>query len=58
MIDKGIVECLCSFWVVGVVLVEKKDGIKRFCVDYWFFNSKMVKDVYFLLRIDDFLDCL
>lgn len=56
MVDKGIVELLFSLWVVGVVFVEKKDGIKRFCVDYWFLNNKMVKDVYFLLCIDDFLD--
>lgn len=58
MIEWGIVGFLLSLWVVGVVLVEKKDGIKRFCVDYRFLNSKIVKDVYFLLRIDDLFDCL
>lgn len=44
--------------VVGEVMVEKKDDIKRFCVNYRFINSKIVKDVYFLLKIDDLFDWL
>lgn len=58
MIDKGIVERSCSPWAAGVVLVEKKDGTKRFCVDYRSLNSKTVKDAYPLPRIDDSLDRL
>ena len=58
MIQKGIVEPSTSPWASGVVLVEKKDGTKRFCVDYRSLNSKTVKDAYPLPRIDDSLDRL
>ena len=41
-----------------MVLVTKKDGSQRLCVDYRLLNSVTVKDAFPLPRIDDSLDCL
>lgn len=53
---RNVIEELISLWLLFVVFVKKKDGIIRFCVDYCKFNGVIIKDVYFLLRIDDLLD--
>lgn len=47
-----------SPWASPVVLVKKKDGTQRFCVDYRQLNSVTIKDAYPLPRIDDSLDAL
>ena len=47
-----------SLWSAPVVLVTKKDGGTRFCVDYHKLNLATVKDAYPLPRIDDTLDML
>ncbi|GFY05858.1 retrovirus-related Pol polyprotein from transposon 297 [Trichonephila clavipes] len=58
MLDEGIVQPSESPWSSPIVLVKKKDGSWRFCVDYRKLNSVTKKDVYPLPRIDDTLDCL
>ena len=41
-----------------IVLVKKKDGTIRFCVDYRKVNNVTTKDAYPLPRVDDTLDTL
>ena len=47
-----------SPWASPIVLVKKKDGTMRFCIDYRRLNDATVKDAYPLPRIEDALDHL
>ncbi|UYV65349.1 K02A2.6-like [Cordylochernes scorpioides] len=53
-----IIQSSESPWASPVILIRKKDGSWRFCVDYRRLNKITEKDVYPLPRIDDTLDCL
>ncbi|MES9883150.1 MAG: reverse transcriptase domain-containing protein, partial [Sedimenticola sp.] len=58
MLDNGIIEPSISPWASPIVLVDKKDGTTRFCVDYRALNQCTRKDSYPLPRAQDCFDAM
>uniref|UniRef100_A0A0P4ZJF0 RNA-directed DNA polymerase n=2 Tax=Daphnia magna TaxID=35525 RepID=A0A0P4ZJF0_9CRUS len=58
MLDAKVIRYSQSPWASPVVLVEKKNGEIRFCVDYRKLNSITKKDSFPMPRIDETLDKL
>ncbi|GBG70242.1 hypothetical protein CBR_g6370 [Chara braunii] len=54
----GWIEPTTGPWSFPVVLVPKKNGSIRICIDYRKLNEITIKDVYPLPRIDDLLDAI
>ena len=57
LLDRGFVRSSFSPWGAPVMLV-KKDGTLRFCIDYRELNKVTVKNKYPFPRIDDLFDQL
>ena len=58
MLDMGAIHKSHSPWASAVVLVWKKDGSLRFCIDLRKLKNWTIKDVYLLPHIDETLDSL
>lgn len=58
LLDKDIIRKSSSPYASPVVIVRKKDGSVRPCIDYRRLNLKTVRDAFPLPRIDESLDAL
>ena len=58
MLSRDIISPSKSPWASHIVLVGRKDGSTRFCVDYRKVNEVTRKDAYPLPRVDGSIDAL
>ncbi|KAJ3650016.1 hypothetical protein Zmor_021729 [Zophobas morio] len=58
LLDNGIIPDSHSPYASRILLVKKKTGEMRMCVDYRALNAKTIKDTYPLPRTDEHLDQL
>lgn len=58
MIDSGLVTLSMSPFASSVLLVKKKDGTLRFCVDYRKLNAITIKSKFPMPIVDELLDKL
>ncbi|CAF4592207.1 unnamed protein product, partial [Rotaria sp. Silwood2] len=58
LLKQGVIEESTSPWSSPIVLVRKKDGSVRFCIDFRKLNNITTKDAFPMPRIDDIFDHL
>ena len=58
MLTAGVIQPSVSEWAAAPVLVRKRDGSVRWCVDYRALNKVTKKDVFPLPLIEDCMDAL
>lgn len=57
-LNNDIIQPSCSDFSANLIIVPKKDGSKRLCVDYRRINSKIIRDRFPMPLIEDQLDQL
>jgi hypothetical protein len=58
MLGAGVIRPSVSEWASAPVLIRKRCGSVRWCVDYRALNALTIKDVFLLLLVDECLDTL
>lgn len=58
MLEAGVIQESTSDWAAAPVLIRKRDGSVRWCIDYRALNNVTIKDVFPLPLVDDCLDTL
>jgi hypothetical protein len=58
LLQKGFICPSSSPWGAPLILVPRKDGTQRLCMDYHALNEVTIKNKYPLNRIDDLFDQL
>ena len=58
MLDAGVIQESVSDWASSPVLIRKRDGSVRCCIDYGALNEVTIKDTFPLPIIEDCLDTL
>jgi hypothetical protein len=59
LLDVGFIrEVLYPNWLANVIMVKKKNGKWRMCMDFTNINKCCLKDDFLLLRIDKVVDSI
>lgn len=56
LLDMGFIRPSINPFASSVVLVKKKDGTMRMCIDYRLLNTKTIKNHYPIPRVDKLID--
>ena len=58
MLDGGAIRPSQSSWCNAIVLVRKKDGSPRFCINFCRLNARTKKDAYALSRMQETMESM